>query len=87
MFEECKTLTELNAARVKKCSEGVPIVEVNNAYNARKKELLSSNINYKTISTIKLQMKTDEACYATLVYAGEALQPGTISITPKGVYA
>lgn len=87
MFEECKTLTELNQARVQKCSEGVPIVEVNNAYNNRKKELLSSNISFKRINTVPVKVPVIEHCFARLVFAGESDIPGLIRITPEGVYA
>ena len=87
MFEKCTTLRELNAARVEEAAKGTNIVEVNNAYNARKKELMNSSVNYTRVETIPVNIETESQYLASLVYKGPSTKPGTIEITPQGVYA
>lgn len=87
MFSNCNTLKELNIARVQKCSDGVPIVEVNNAYNARKKEIMAGNVHYTKVPYVKLPVNPSADYLATLLYKGPSSDKGVIKITPEGVYA
>lgn len=87
MFENCMSLKELNMARVQACSSGVPIVEVNNAYNNRKKELLASNVVFTQVNVIPVKITKPDCYTATLVYRGQSRRLGVIDITKDGVYA
>lgn len=87
MFSKCNTLSELNAARVKACAEGTPIVEVNNAYNKRKQEILTTGYNYTRYSTVPVQIEKPGSYISTLLYKGKSSKPGVIQITKDGVYA
>lgn len=87
MFAECTNLRDLNAARIKACSEGMPLVEVNNAYNERRKQLMSSSNRYTNIDTVKVEINMPDTPLASLMYLGEGRTPGLIEITQKGIYA
>lgn len=87
MFENCMSLKELNMARVQACAEGTPIVEVNNAYNQRKKELMASSVSFTRVNTVPVTINKPEGYIATLVYRGQSTKPGVIEITKEGVYA
>lgn len=82
MFEHCTTLAELNAERIK-LSKTVPIVELNNAYNARRMEVLNSSSSFKRVSPIRVV--ADEAVrYAGIPIAGRSTTPGRITLTTGG---
>ena len=83
MFENCGSLAELNAARIKAVSDGTPLVDVNNAYNARRHEILTSVRTYKTIQFTRIE-KPKVQRIATLPIAGLSQEKGTISFTERG---
>lgn len=86
MFENCNTLVELNIARSKLTVSDESIVEVNNAYNKRRREILAKPKNYKQISLIPLQV-SEPQMFVGIPYAGESPKAGYISLTEKGFLA
>lgn len=83
MFENCSTLGELNAERIKLSSEGHPLVELNNAYNKRRQEILSSRKPYVELRKIVPAAFTPTQ-YSGIPVAGYNSKAGTITLTPKG---
>lgn len=83
MFEDCKSLGELNAARIKLSSEGVPLVELNNAYNKRRQELLKSRKPYVELTKL-IPAAFQPTQYSGVPVAGYSPKAGTIMLTEKG---
>ena len=82
MFENCMNLSQLNAERVR-LSQTENIVEVNNAYNARRSEILSARSNFTKLSPVFVTV--DEAVkYSGIPIAGRSSKPNTIELTPAG---
>lgn len=85
MFSDCKTLAQLNAARIHAASTH-DIVEVNNSYNKRRMELLRASSGFKRVLTTQLTPKQSELIsYAP--YIGAPVQTGHIEWTPNGFRA
>lgn len=82
MFRHCNTLAELNAERIK-LSKTIPIVELNNAYNARRNEVLNSTASYKRVMPTILTPKVPVQ-YAGVPVAGRSDKPGSIILTEGG---
>lgn len=85
MFEECKTLAELNQARAKAVTQH-DVVEVNNAYNAQRQKILKARKTY-TECTFKPVPVYEQVSTAVLVYKGVSSKLGVIEIRADGVYA
>lgn len=84
MFKECKTLSELNAARVK-ATMTHDIIDVNSEYNKRREEILRVS-SYKKVLTTKLQAQ-NFTLISHLPYLGSSERPGFIEWTPTGFKA
>lgn len=82
MFEKCSTLAELNAARIQAASTE-NIIEVNNAYNARRAEILQSRSNFTRITPVFVTIEPPVK-YCAIPLAGQSQQPGVIKLTPTG---
>lgn len=85
MFENCTTLSQLNQERVSLVSVGVPLVQVNNAYNEAKKKLTASTL-YTKVTNSKIEVPDYGPLYASLLYKGASPKPGAIMVTKEGVY-
>lgn len=85
MFNNCNTLAELNAARIKAVSSGIDITEVNNSYNARRFEILNQRKSF-TLIQFKPVPKPEPVLYKTLPIAGSSPDMGVILYTPDGFY-
>lgn len=86
MFEECTTLVELNIARSKLSVSEDSIVEVNNAYNKRRKEILSKPKAFSQVTLTPICI--DElTTYVGIPYAGTSPKAGTIIMNEKGFLA
>lgn len=85
MFEECKTLAELNAARIKAVSSGVDITEVNNAYNAARYDILNRRKPF-TVVTFKPVPDPQVAIYQTIPIGGMSGEAGTILFDGEKFY-
>lgn len=84
MFESCKTLSELNQARVQAAREH-PAIEVNNAYNAQRKRILESRRNFTQVS-FKVLPRLERSPVSMFNYKGAASKPGAIEIREDGIY-
>lgn len=84
MFSDCKTLAELNQARVQAASK-YPIVEVNNAYNEQRKKILSARNNFIQLKFIEVP-KFEPQMSAALIYKGSSTKPGVIEVRSDGIY-
>lgn len=82
MFEECNTLAELNAARTK-LSLTEDLVVLNNAYNARRSEILQKRSNFVRQEFIKCA-PNPVIKYCGIPLAGESKEPGVIKLTERG---
>ena len=83
MFEECKTLMELNAARIKASSDGIDLTTVNNCYNQRRQEILSAKKPYVELQPIVVKAR-DIQKYCGIPIAGRSKVEGCIQLTPAG---
>lgn len=82
MFENCNSLAELNAERIK-LSATIPIVELNNAYNVRRQEILNSSTSFKRVTPITV-LPGEIVTYAGVPIAGRSTIPGCIQLTEGG---
>lgn len=85
MFEECKTLAELNAARIKAVTSGVNITEVNNAYNAARYDILNRRKPF-TVVSFKPVPDPKPTLYQTIPLGGTSNEPGTIVFDGEKFY-
>lgn len=85
MFEDCKTLAELNQARAQAVTQH-PIVEVNNAYNVQRQKILKARKTYVECTFKKVPVY-EQVPTAVLVYKGVSSKAGVIEIRTDGVYA
>lgn len=85
MFEQCLTLAELNAARIK-ATTTTSVTEVNNAYNKRRTEILNLFTGYKKLQLIPLEIPITDLL-SFLPYQGPASVPGHIEWTSTGFKA
>lgn len=85
MFSHCNTLAELNAARVKAASSA-PLVEVNNAYNKRRMELVNTATSFKKVETVPL-VAAETELISYIPYMGQPSVPGRIEWTDNGLRA
>lgn len=92
MFSGCNNLTELNSTRSKLISELLPeqsdliekTQEINNAYNARRKEILSAKATpYKQFESTRYPRQT-RVQYSSVPILGVSSKPGTIEMTRQG---
>lgn len=83
MFKDCNTLAELNAKRIQATSEGVDLIEVNNAYNTRRCEILSTRKPFVVLKPIIVEPRTVQQ-YCGIPIVGRATEVGCISLTEKG---
>lgn len=83
MFEECGTLAELNAARIKAASEGVDLITINNEYNCKRQAILNGKKKFKEIYPIKVKPR-EVTQYCGVPIAGRAEVPGCIVMTENG---
>lgn len=84
MFEDCKTLADLNQARVMAVRTH-DVVEVNNAYNLQRKKILESRKNYVPI-TFKDVPVFEHSPIVFLNYKGPASKAGAIEMRQDGIY-
>lgn len=85
MFEECTTLSELNLARLSAVKEN-NITDVNNAYNARRTEILKQRSSYNHIDVVRVELPQVELM-SFLPYLGPSSAPGVIQHTAQGFKA
>lgn len=82
MFSHCTTLGQLNAERTR-LSMMMPLIEVNNAYNARRLEILRARKNFLELTPVFVTVE-EPVRYAGIPIAGRAQVPNTIILTQKG---
>lgn len=82
MFENCTSLSELNAERIK-LSSSTNIVELNNAYNEARAKIINSRNHYVKLNPIlpKLEPVTK---YCGVPVVGRSTEEGFIMLTEKG---
>lgn len=83
MFESVTSLQELNLARVNAVQAGVDRIQINSAYNLKKKELLSRQLPYKQIP-ITRPSYTEEELVIYIPYGGKSLKNNTLELTKQG---
>lgn len=84
MFKDCENLLQLNKKRIELMhEENANIIEINKAYQERKKELQVTVLPYKKINFVR-PVLTNHAPYVVIPYAGEAEKAGTLVYTEKG---
>lgn len=83
MFENCNTLAELNAARISMTNSGAELIDVNNAYNKRRQEILSERANFVKLTPIVVKAR-EVTRYCGIPLAGRTTEKGTIQFSAKG---
>ncbi len=83
MFSNCSTLAELNAARIKAANEGKDLMTVNNAYNARRQEILNARSTFVRLTPIVAKPREVKQ-YCGIPVIGRCEERGCIKFTPKG---
>lgn len=85
LFEQCESLSELNARRAQVASNGeISVIVINNAYNRRRAELINTQQNYKKVTPIPLQIESRDPV-SSLPLGGYSTKKNTISITSGGI--
>ena len=82
MFEGCTTLSQLNAERVR-LSQTENLVDVNNAYNAKRTEILSARLNFNKLTPVFVTIE-EAVKYSGIPVAGRSSKNNTIELTPSG---
>ena len=82
MFEECTTLAQLNAARVQ-AIQSANQVEVNNAYNKRRAEIIATKTVYTQLTPIEAH-KVEMPVMSCVPLIGRSKERGCIALTEKG---
>ena len=82
MFEECTTLAQLNAARAQ-AVQSENQVEVNNAYNKRRKEIIATHAVYTQLTPIEARV-SDMPVMSCVPLAGRSKERGCIALTDRG---
>ncbi len=85
MFDNCETLAELNAARIKAVSSGEDVTMVNNAYNARRYLILNKRKPF-TVVTFKPVPTVQPSVYKTLPIEGDTPELGVLIYGKSGFY-
>lgn len=86
MFEECKTLMELNAARIKTAAlSAIDLMHVNNSYNLRREEILNAKKPYVELQPIIVKARPVQQ-YCGIPVAGRSTVEGCIQLTPAGFF-
>lgn len=83
MFENCGTLAELNAARIKASSEGIDLITINNAYNARRQDILTTRKPFVALTPIVVKPR-EVKDYCGVPVAGRSTVAGCIQLTASG---
>lgn len=83
MFENCNTLAELTAERIRLAATE-DIVAVNNAYNARRIDILQSKSNFTRVEFTKLAEYPPQDKVCGIPIAGNSPKPATITLTESG---
>ncbi len=88
MFDNCTTLAELNASRIQAVQAGGNIVDINNAFNARRKDIINKESNNGSYTKLKvIKVTPDETVnYCGVPVAGRSSKIGVIQFTPQGFY-
>lgn len=82
MFEKCTTLAELNAARIEASGKG-DIVEINNAYNKRRREIINTKTTYVQLKPIEATTETLPVMSCVPI-AGRSEEAGCIKLVKDG---
>lgn len=84
MFENCKTLFELGAARACETEKGEnSLVDINNAYNIARQRILTERKPFVPVLKSKVVPRPVRD-YVGVPVIGYSTEPGTIQLTPKG---
>ncbi len=82
MFEDCNSLGELNAKRIQLAATG-NLVDVNNAYNKRRQELVAARNQFKKISPIFVQPRPVQQIMGIPI-AGRSKELNTTQLSAEG---
>ena len=83
MFKDCNSLAELNAERIQLLQkDGADPLEINNAYNARKLQILSASELTNRFTKVKpIILEPDPVQeYCSIPFVGDPLKGGCISL-------
>jgi len=83
MFNECNTLAELNAARIKATEESSDLILINNEYNRRRQEILTTRKPFVQLNKIVVKPKEVQQ-YCGIPISGRSKQTACIELTSKG---
>lgn len=83
MFENCKTLAELNAERIKATSNGEDLIAVNNDYNKRRQEILNTHKPFVELTPIHVEPREVKK-YCGVPVCGRTSVKGCIQLTATG---
>lgn len=84
MFENIKTLADLNAARIRASSEEfADLVSINNAYNTARQRIVSERPPFNILHKVKVTPR-ECAQHAGIPVLGNCANMGTIQLTKKG---
>lgn len=84
MFENCNSLADLNAERVKLSSQpGCDLVSINNAYNQKRKDIIAGHKPYLTLEPVVVSAR-EVVQMAGIPVVGRSTVPGVIEMTNAG---
>lgn len=82
MFENCATLSQLNAERIQ-LGNSVDLVTLNNAYNKRRQEIVASRKNTIVLTPVVVKPRAVQQ-YVGVPVIGKSTKPFTIELTSQG---
>ena len=83
MFSDCNTLADLNARRIKLSTEGIDLIDINNAYNSRRQEILTSHKPFVKLTPIIV--KAEEVVKVVAIpVVGRSQTKGCIEMVENG---
>jgi hypothetical protein len=83
IFDDCNTLAELNAERIKATTSDVDLVTINNMYNERRQELLTSKKPFVVLKPVIVKPR-EVTRYSGIPIVGRTKYPGCIQLTDSG---
>lgn len=84
MFEECKSLADLNAARIQALMDpSADVMSINEAYNTARQSIMNTSKTYVVLEPRVVQPRA-VVKYSAIPVVGTSNKRGSIQLTDKG---
>lgn len=86
MFSDCSTIQELNAKRISMLKSDISHIEINRAFNIKRREILESSKTFKRLTKM-VPTPHQPVIYNGCYYKSASNKPNTIIFSEGGFYA